>query len=138
MRYPGFGSCCHLCGEPALDRLVIRGLMAKERDTGFSNTREGNRGTLLCPFCSASPHDALCEVSGQLQEGELLFAYLDDVYVVSKPDRTRFLYDVLANKQVACIGRNRTPRGQNARGTKQENARLEWLPLEMTSGALMA
>ena len=29
-------------------------------------------------------------MSGQLQEGELLFAYLDDVYVVSKPDARGF------------------------------------------------
>ena len=37
---------------------------------------------------SIAIHDALVEVRLQ-QEGELLFAYMDDVYVVSKPDRTR-------------------------------------------------
>ena len=53
---------------------------------------------------SLAIHDALCEVSGQLQEGELLFAYLVDVYVVSKPDCTRFLYDLLAKRLHALAG----------------------------------
>ena len=33
-----------------------------------------------------------------LQEGEFLLAYLDVVYVVSKPERTRVLYDLLADR----------------------------------------
>ena len=53
---------------------------------------------------SLAIHDVPCEVSGQLQEGELLFAYMDDVHVVSKPDRTRFLFDLLANRLHALAG----------------------------------
>ena len=59
----------------------------------------GEQGDPLMPLLfSLAIHDALREVSLQLQEEELLFAYLDDVYVVSKPDRTRFLYDLLADR----------------------------------------
>ena len=62
---------------------------------------------------------ALCEVSSHLQEGELLFANLDDVFVVSKPDRTRFLYDLLANRLHALAGielhKGKTPRVEPSR-----------------------
>ena len=42
---------------------------------------------------SLAIHDALAEVRVHLQEGELLF-----LYVVSVPDRTRVLYDLLADR----------------------------------------
>ena len=53
---------------------------------------------------SLAIHNALAEVRLHLQEGELLFAFLDDVYVVSKPDRTRVLYDLLADRLHAMAG----------------------------------
>ena len=56
----------------------------------------GEQGDLHMPLLfSLAIHDALVEVRRHLREGELLFAFLDDVYVVSKPDRTRPLYDLL-------------------------------------------
>ena len=42
-------------------------------------------------------HDAFAEVSAQLQPNEHVFAYLDDVYVVVKPERIRAVYDLLAS-----------------------------------------
>ena len=37
--------------------------------------------------------DALKEISGTLQEGELVFAYLDDVYLLVDRDRARGAFD---------------------------------------------
>ena len=37
----------------------------------------------------------MAEVKAQLAEGELLFAFLDDVYVVAQPTRVRFIYNLL-------------------------------------------
>ena len=50
------------------------------------------------PFLFTWRFTTLAQVRVHLQEGELLFAYLDDVYVVSKPDRTIVLHDSLADK----------------------------------------
>ena len=95
-----------------LSHLVIRGLTAKERGTGFGNTREGEQEDPLMPLLfSLAIHDALHPVSCQLQGEELLFAHLDDVYVVSEADRTRFLHDLLVDR-FAHFSWNRTPGGQ--------------------------
>ena len=55
----------------------------------------GEQGDPLMPllFCLAI-HNALEEVQAQLLPGEHLFAFLDDVYAVSAPERTRDIYDV--------------------------------------------
>ena len=37
-------------------------------------------------FCLAV-HDALAEVKEQLQDGEVIFAFLDDVYALCAPER---------------------------------------------------
>ena len=59
----------------------------------------GEQGDPLMPLLfSLAIHDALVEVRRHLREGELLFAYLDDVYVISKPDRTRAIHDLLADR----------------------------------------
>ena len=51
------------------------------------------------PLLFSSPiHNALAEVREGMLPNELLFAFLDDVYVVSNPDRTRPLYDLLGEK----------------------------------------
>ena len=41
---------------------------------------------------------ALKTAGERLQEGELLFAFLDDVYALCRPERTRAVYDVLAEE----------------------------------------
>ena len=40
--------------------------------------------------------NALEEVRQSLEDGECLFAFLDDIYVLSSPERTRVIYDLLA------------------------------------------
>ena len=44
----------------------------------------------------ATHKGALEEVSGSLVGGELLCAFLDDVYLLCEPERVRFLLDLLA------------------------------------------
>ena len=45
-------------------------------------------------FCLGQ-HRALVSVQAQLQEGERLFAYLDDIYVVCAPERVGKVYLIL-------------------------------------------
>ena len=58
----------------------------------------GEQGDPLMPllFCLAI-HNALVEVRSQLLPGEHLFAFLDDIYALTKPERTRHVYDLLAH-----------------------------------------
>ena len=42
----------------------------------------GEQGDLLMPFFSLAIHNALKDVQGYLESGELLFAFLDDVHVL--------------------------------------------------------
>ena len=52
------------------------------------------QGDPLMPTLYAlAQQPALCEVQAQLQDGEAIFAFLDDTYVVAPPDRVRTLYD---------------------------------------------
>ena len=44
---------------------------------------------------AACQHDALVEINAQLQEGELLFAFLDDVYVLCQPERVKVVYQLV-------------------------------------------
>ena len=41
-------------------------------------------------------HETLNDLENQLRDGEAVFAFLDDVYVVALPERIRELYDLLA------------------------------------------
>ena len=59
----------------------------------------GEQGDPLLPLLfSLAIHNSLAEVKAQLAEGEFLFAFLDDVYIVAPPARIRFLYDLLGSK----------------------------------------
>ena len=55
-------------------------------------------------FFSLAIHDALKEVDSQLEANETLFAYLDDVYVVTSPERTRPVYDLLGHQLQSVAG----------------------------------
>ena len=58
----------------------------------------GEQGDPLMPaFYALAQHDALCDLQGQLRDGEAVFAFLDDVYIVALPEKTRALYDALSN-----------------------------------------
>ena len=70
-------------------------------DTGHRRTvlqaEGGEQGDPLMPFLFAiGIQGALEEVSGSLEDGELLCAFLDDVYLLCAPERVRFLFDLLA------------------------------------------
>ena len=57
----------------------------------------GEQGDPLMPaFYALAQHPALQDLHTQLQDGEAVFAFLDDVYVVAPPERVRVLYDALA------------------------------------------
>ena len=47
----------------------------------------GEQGDPLMPaFYALAQHDALCDLTGQLRDGEAVFAFLDDVYIVALPE----------------------------------------------------
>ena len=57
----------------------------------------GEQGDPLMPALYAlAPHPALVEVQDQLLDGEALFAFLDDIYIVANPERVRPLLDALS------------------------------------------
>ena len=55
-------------------------------------------------FFSLAIHDALQRVKEGLFPGELLFAFLDDVYVVCSPNRVRAVFDMLARELSEHVG----------------------------------
>ena len=65
----------------------------------------GEQGDPLMPLLfSLGIHDSLVEVHRNMQPGEHLLAFLDDVRVVSPPGRTRPMYNVLDEKLEAGAG----------------------------------
>ena len=62
----------------------------------------GEQGDPLMPaLFSLGQQPALQAVQAQLQPGEHLYAFLDDVYVAVRPDRVRPVYDLLAHHLAA-------------------------------------
>ena len=53
---------------------------------------------------SLAVHNSLCDVKRLLLPGEHLFAFLDDVYAICMPERTRAVYDLLSEKLLAGAG----------------------------------
>ena len=47
---------------------------------------------------SLAIHNALAEVKCQMQDGEFLFAFLDDVYIIANPARTRTIYNLVQDR----------------------------------------
>ena len=65
----------------------------------------GEQGDALMPLMySLGQHKALDEITRGLLPTEKLFAYLDDVYVVTKPDRVATVYNVLQENLWFCAG----------------------------------
>ena len=59
----------------------------------ISQGEGGEQGDPVMPgLYSLAAHAALQEVQAGLRDGEAVFAFLDDVYVVALPDRVRELY----------------------------------------------
>ena len=56
----------------------------------------GEQGDPLMPGLFAlAQHPALVAVQAQLHDGEAMFAFLDDIYVISLPTRTRAIFDLV-------------------------------------------
>ena len=59
----------------------------------------GEQGDPLMPLLfSLAIHNALAAVKEELEAGEMLFAFLDDIHVLSRRDRTRLIFNLLAEK----------------------------------------
>ena len=59
-------------------------------DHAIKQGEGGEQGDPLMPLLFAlGIHDALAEVAGQLEDGEDLCAFLDDVYALCRPERVR-------------------------------------------------
>ena len=85
----------------------------------------GEQGDPLMPLLFAlAVHNALDEVHQGLQSSEYLFAYLDDVYAVCKPERVRVVYDKLADALFRLAG-IRLHQGKRECGTVQEPDRQD-------------
>ena len=78
-------------------------------DDGVSHEiRQGEgveQGDALSPaFFSLALHQALVEANAQLQPGEALIAYLDDVYILTRPERARAAFDTVTRVIEATAG----------------------------------
>ena len=71
-----------------------------ENDAGEVQTvtqaEGGEQGGALMPMLYAlGQHRALEAINARLRSGERMFAFLDDIYVVSKPDRVAEIYGII-------------------------------------------
>ena len=99
-----------------------------------SPTGRGKQGDPFTPvFFNFAVHNALAEVQTELRAGEFLFAFLDDVCVLSLPERTRKIYDLLADTLQSRAG-IRLHTGRHARGIGQQRFRREWLSWVQEAG----
>ena len=78
-----------------------------EDEAGVVHTVEqgegGEQGDVLMPLLfSLGQHAALKAVQEGLQEGERLFAFLDDIYVVTSPERVGEVYALLSTHLLRC------------------------------------
>ena len=58
----------------------------------------GEQGDPLMPLLCLAVHNPLTAIQNQLRPGEHVFAFLDDIYVVSLPERTRAIFNLVAEK----------------------------------------
>ena len=68
------------------------------RRTLHQGRAEGKGDPLMPLLFSLGQHRALEAIAGRLEEGERLFAYLDDVYVVCSPARVSEVHAILAQE----------------------------------------
>ena len=65
----------------------------------------GEQGDALMPaLFSLGLASALREIQASLREGEMVIAYLDDLYLVSRPDRAKAVYDLAVSIIRRCCG----------------------------------
>ena len=71
-------------------------------DTGQAHIGQqaegGEQGDPMMPaLFSPGQHPAFEEVATYLRNGEHLFAYLNDIYLICSPDRAKHLFDLVSN-----------------------------------------
>ena len=98
------------------------------------------QGDSLAPALFAlSQHDALAAAARQLEAGEFLAAFLDDIYVVTSPPRARGLLDAVTNTielQAGVAANLCKTRVYHAQGHQQSVGSLHWAcPLATTSSS---
>ena len=100
-------SACHSFREDVLWRTIC--LLLWEDDHGvvhnIHQAEGGEQGDALMPLLFAlGQHAALVEVQSQLIPGTKLMAFLDDIYVVTRPERIGAVYVSLQNELLAHSG----------------------------------
>ena len=73
----------------------IFGRMRKAWCMTLTKVKGGEQGDPMLPLSSLGQHPALCAVQRRLRRGELIFAFLDDIYVKTSPDRVSQVYAAL-------------------------------------------
>ena len=108
----GIGACDHVLRSAMMSKLCtvpeLRGLLPFVRSmyahptsyrwqdsVGVTHQVQGD--PLMPLLFSLAIHDALVAVKAELRDGEVLFAFLDDVNAVCGPNRTREVFDLLAH-----------------------------------------
>ena len=76
---------------------IKNGVLRFWRMRGLPQGEGGEQGAALMPalFCLAM-RPALQEIQARMADDELVLAYLDDIYVLTRPERTRAAYDIVA------------------------------------------
>ena len=106
---PTQNSLCALAGAPNAHKLLPFVLLSYGQQSRYLWTDDngvchevlqgegGEQGDALAPALFAlAQHDALVAASAHLQEGEFLAAFLDDLYIVTTPERARAAFDSTA------------------------------------------
>ena len=88
-RFLGSVLCCHSC---------VTSIEVGRRHE-VQQCESGEQGDPLMPLLfNLAIHNALKEAKREMLDGEELFAFVDDVYILSSPARTRFLYNLVGEK----------------------------------------
>ena len=71
------------------------GKVILQESTAFFEEKAGKKETSMPMLFSLGQHAALVAVAARLREGERLLAFLDDLYIVTSPDRTVEVHNIL-------------------------------------------
>ena len=84
-----------LSGVSTVHHQQICGKMRWAPTTAYSREKGGNKVTLMLLLFSLGQHRALTAIQDLLMEGERLFAFLDDICVICKPERVSDVHNIL-------------------------------------------
>ena len=87
---------------------------------------------------SLAIHNALAGVAAQLFQGEYLFAYLDDIYVLAKPDRAFIRLTICWARGCSQVLGSNSTQGRPERGTAPQHHHQGWVSWGLTCGFVQA